>query len=34
MATIPAETVPRGALATALGLVMGIGELAGGFVRR
>jgi len=32
MATIPAETVPRGALATALGLVMGIGELAGGFV--
>ncbi|WP_371563973.1 MULTISPECIES: MFS transporter [Streptomyces] len=32
MATIPAETVPRGALATALGLVMGIGELAGGFL--
>jgi sugar phosphate permease len=32
MATIPAETVPRGALATALGLVMGVGELAGGFV--
>lgn len=32
MATIPAETVPPGALATALGLVMGIGELAGGFL--
>jgi MFS family permease len=32
MATIPAETVPRAALATALGLVMGIGELAGGFL--
>ncbi|MDH6546141.1 MFS transporter [Streptomyces sp. SAI-041] len=32
MATIPAETVPRGALATALGLVMGVGELAGGFL--
>ncbi|MEU3962767.1 MFS transporter [Streptomyces buecherae] len=30
MATIPAETVPRGALATALGLVMGVGELTGG----
>ncbi|MFE7116634.1 MFS transporter [Streptomyces sp. NPDC057654] len=32
MATIPAETVPRGSLATALGLVMGAGELAGGFL--
>jgi MFS family permease len=32
MATIPAETVPRGVLATALGLVMGVGELAGGFL--
>ena len=32
MATIPAETVPAGSLATALGLVMGVGELAGGFV--
>lgn len=32
MATIPAETVPAGSLATALGLVMGAGELAGGFV--
>ncbi|WP_326758991.1 MFS transporter [Streptomyces phaeochromogenes] len=32
MATIPAETVHRGALATVLGLVMGIGELAGGFL--
>ncbi|MFV3092046.1 MFS transporter [Pseudomonas sp. GW6] len=32
MATVPAETVPRGYIATALGLVMGLGELAGGFV--
>ncbi|TDD76656.1 MFS transporter [Actinomadura rubrisoli] len=32
MATIPAETVPRGALATALGVIMGVGELAGGFL--
>lgn len=32
MATIPAETVPRGALATALGLVMGVGELTGGVI--
>jgi len=32
MATIPAETVSHGALATALGIVMGVGELAGGFV--
>lgn len=32
MATIPAETVPRAQVATALGLIMGIGELFGGFV--
>jgi predicted MFS family arabinose efflux permease len=32
MATIPAETVSHGALATALGLVMGVGEIVGGFV--
>lgn len=32
MATIPAETVPREVMATALGLIMGIGELVGGFV--
>lgn len=32
MATIPAETVPRGFIATALGLIMGIGELVGGFI--
>lgn len=32
MATIPAETVSRGAMATALGLIMGVGELVGGFV--
>jgi MFS family permease len=32
MATIPAETVSHGALATALGIVMGVGELAGGFI--
>ncbi|MGA4636468.1 MFS transporter [Pseudomonas solani] len=32
MATIPAETVPRGVIATALGLIMGIGELVGGFI--
>jgi MFS family permease len=32
MATIPAETVPRAALATALGMIMGVGELAGGFL--
>ncbi|WP_216213920.1 MFS transporter [Amycolatopsis aidingensis] len=32
MATIPAETVHPAALATALGLVMGVGELAGGFL--
>ena len=32
MATIPAETVPRGVMATALGLIMGVGEIVGGFV--
>jgi MFS family permease len=32
MATIPAETVPRAAMATALGLIMGVGEVVGGFV--
>ncbi|OLF53629.1 MFS transporter [Pseudomonas chlororaphis] len=32
MATIPAETVPREVMATALGLIMGVGELVGGFV--
>lgn len=32
MATIPAETVSRGVIATALGMIMGIGELIGGFV--
>jgi MFS family permease len=32
MATIPAETVPRGVMATALGLIMGTGEIVGGFV--
>ncbi|WP_061291003.1 MFS transporter [Azotobacter vinelandii] len=32
MATIPAETVPPSQVATALGLIMGIGELFGGFV--
>ncbi|MFI0373645.1 MFS transporter [Actinomadura sp. 1N219] len=32
MATIPAETVPHAALATALGVIMGVGELAGGFL--
>ncbi|MFC5698436.1 MFS transporter [Pseudomonas sp. GCM10022186] len=32
MATIPAETVPRTVIATALGMIMGIGELVGGFV--
>jgi MFS family permease len=31
MATIPAETVPKAQLATALGLIMGFGELVGGF---
>ncbi|WP_031470190.1 MFS transporter [Sciscionella sediminilitoris] len=32
MATIPAETVPRHLVATALGLIMGLGEAIGGFV--
>lgn len=32
MATIPAETVPRNVIATALGMIMGIGELVGGFI--
>jgi MFS family permease len=32
MATIPAETVPRAVMATALGLIMGVGEVVGGFV--
>ncbi|RZU32169.1 sugar phosphate permease [Blastococcus saxobsidens] len=32
MATIPAETVPRAVMATALGLIMGTGEIVGGFV--
>ena len=32
MSTIPAETVSRAQLATALGLVMGTGEIAGGFL--
>ncbi|MEV6804283.1 MFS transporter [Streptomyces sp. NPDC051132] len=32
MATIPAESVPRRTLTVALGLVMGVGELAGGFI--
>jgi MFS family permease len=32
MATIPGETVSHGALATALGLVMGVGEISGGAI--
>ncbi|KVN25978.1 MFS transporter [Burkholderia pyrrocinia] len=32
MATIPAETVPPRVIASALGLIMGAGELIGGFV--
>ncbi|MGY1811999.1 MFS transporter [Blastococcus sp. SYSU D00820] len=32
MATIPAETVPKGVMATALGLIMGVGEVVGGFI--
>jgi MFS family permease len=32
MATIPGETISHGALATALGLVMGIGEISGGAI--
>jgi MFS family permease len=32
MSTIPAETVPARHMATAIGLIMGVGEIAGGFV--
>lgn len=32
MATIPAETVPHHQVASALGLIMGVGELFGGFI--
>jgi MFS family permease len=32
LATIPGETVSHGALATALGLVMGVGEISGGAI--
>jgi MFS family permease len=32
MATIPGETVSHGALATALGIVMGVGEISGGAI--
>jgi len=32
ISTIPAETVPREVMATALGMIMGVGELVGGFV--
>jgi MFS family permease len=32
MATIPAETVPPTLVATCLGLIMGVGEIVGGFV--
>ena len=32
LATIPSETVPRQYIAQTLGLVIGIGELVGGFV--
>lgn len=32
MATIPSETIPARHVATALGIVMGIGELSGGFL--
>jgi MFS family permease len=32
MATIPGETVPRALVATCLGLIMGVGEIVGGFV--
>lgn len=31
MATVPSETIPPTYVATALGLIMGIGEIAGGF---
>lgn len=32
MSTIPAETVPAKNMATAIGMIMGVGEIAGGFV--
>src|SRR5439155_23684313 len=32
MATIPAVTVPPAVMATALGLILGVGEVVGGFV--
>jgi MFS family permease len=32
MSTIPAETVPARNMATAIGLIMGVGEIAGGFL--
>jgi hypothetical protein len=32
MSTIPAETVPPAAMASTLGLIMGVGELIGGFI--
>jgi MFS family permease len=32
LATIPGETVSHGALATALGIVMGVGEISGGAI--
>ena len=32
MATIPAETVPPHLVATCLGLIMGVGEIVGGFI--
>lgn len=31
MATVPSETIPRTHVATALGFIMGVGEVAGGF---
>jgi len=32
MSTIPAETVPASYMSTAIGIIMGVGEIAGGFV--
>ena len=32
MSTIPAETVPARNMATAIGMIMGVGEIAGGFI--
>lgn len=32
MSTIPAETVPAAYMSTAIGMIMGVGEIAGGFV--